>query len=50
MQPDAEIHGVHCAGLSDFSVRGAMRRHFLFLGGEEGANGATLSQEVPTLK
>jgi hypothetical protein len=22
------IHGVHCAGLSDFSVRGAARRHF----------------------
>jgi hypothetical protein len=22
------IHGVHCAGLTDFSVRGASRRHF----------------------
>jgi hypothetical protein len=22
------IHGVHCAGLSDFSVRGAALRHF----------------------
>jgi hypothetical protein len=23
-----EIHGAHYAGLSDFSVRGAVRRHF----------------------
>jgi hypothetical protein len=24
----SSIHGVHCAGLADFSVRGAARRHF----------------------
>jgi hypothetical protein len=24
----SNIHGVHCAGLSDFSARGAERRHF----------------------
>jgi hypothetical protein len=26
----ANIHGVHCAGLSDFSVRGAARQQFFF--------------------
>jgi hypothetical protein len=39
-----EIHGVHCAGLSDFPVRGAARRHFF------SASGAALSQEIPTVK
>jgi hypothetical protein len=24
----SNIHGAHCAGLSEFSVRGAERRHF----------------------
>jgi hypothetical protein len=38
------IHGVHSAGLSDFSVRDAARRHFF------SASGAALSQEVPTVK
>jgi hypothetical protein len=32
-----EIPGVHCAGLSDFSVRGV-------------ESGAALSQKVPTVK
>jgi hypothetical protein len=38
------IHGVHCAGLSDFSVRGAPAEAFF------SATGAALSQEAPTVK
>jgi hypothetical protein len=44
MQNWTNIHGVHCAGLSDFSARGDARRHFLL------ASGAALLQEVPTVK
>jgi hypothetical protein len=38
------IHGVCCAGLSDFSVRGAARRKFCR------QVAAALSQEIPTVK
>jgi hypothetical protein len=38
------LHGVHCSRFSDFSVRGAPRRHFF------SASGAVLSHEVPAVK
>jgi hypothetical protein len=38
------VHGVHCAGLSDFSILGVKHQHFFL------ASGTTLSQEVQAVK